>query len=174
LATNIPGTIEFMDGISLADHDPDDILIGRNGLARLVNGKGQVTFNVSELPSVKYNVKAAFYPRWGLKDEESKLSGVDENLEHKHSISLTGSGELAESDNQRNEGQACVMENITIGSEWDPDFWKNRFGQWNEFPVTTKNSDIISNYYFESLDMTIIVNSFKNEITTWRMGGDGL
>lgn len=163
-----------MAGISLADQAPDDILIGKNGRARLVNGKGQVTFNVSDLPSGKYNVKAAFYPRWGFKDEESKLSGVDENLEYKHSISLTGSGEPAESANQRNEGQAWVMENITMGSEWDPGFWKNRFGQWNEFPVTTRNPDITSNYYFESLDMTIIVNSFKNEITTWRMGRDGL
>jgi len=174
LATNIPGTIELMAGISLAGQAPDDTWIGKNERVRLVNGAGQVTFDVSDLPSGQYDVEATFYPRWGFQDEKSRLSGVNENLEHKHPISLTGSGESAELATQRNEGQRWVMENIIIGSEWDPEFWKGRFGQWEEFPVTTRNPHIISNYYFESLDMTIIINTLKDEVVVWKMGRDGL
>lgn len=174
LATNIPGTIEIMAGISLSNQDPDDVWIGKNQRVRLENGAGQVTFDVSDLPSGQYEVEATFYPRWGFQDEVSKLSGVDENIEYTHPISLKGSGEPAEVAEQRSEDQKWVMENVIVGSEWEPEFWKSRFGQWEEFPVTTMNPDIISNYYFESLDMTIIVNTLKDEVVTWRTGQDGL
>ncbi len=174
LATNIPGTIEIMAGISLSNQAPDDVWIGNNQRVRLANGTGQVTFDVSDLPSGQYEVEATFYPRWGFQDEVSKLSGVDENIEYKHPISLKGSGEPAEVTAQRNEDQKWVMENIIVGSEWEPEFWKSRFGQWEEIPVTTRNPTIISNYYFESLDMTIIVNTLKDEVVTWKMGQDGL
>lgn len=174
LATNIPGTIEIMAGISLSNQAPDDVWIGKNQRVRLANGTGKVTFDVSDLPSGQYEVEAAFYPRWGFQDEVSKLSGVDENIEYKHPVSLKGSGEPAEVVAQRNEDQKWVMENIIVGSEWEPEFWKSRFGQWKEFPVTTRNPDVISNYYFEFLDMTIIVNTLKDEVVTWRMGKDGL
>lgn len=174
LATNIPGTIELMAGISLSNQAPDDVWIGKNQRVRLANGTGQVTFDVSDLPSGEYQVEATFYHRWGFQDEVSKLSGVDKNIEYKHPIYLKGSGESAEVAAQRNEDQKWVMENIIVGSEWAPEFWENRFGQWEEFPVTTMNPGIISNYYFESLDMTIIVNTLKSEVVTWRMGKDGL
>lgn len=174
LSTNIPGTIELMAGISLAGQAPDDTWIGKNERVRLVNGNGQVTFDVSDLPSGQYEVEATFYPHWGFQDEESRLSGVDQRLEHRHPIKLTGSGEPAELTAQRNENQRWVRENIIMGSEWDPELWKGRFGEWEKFPVTTRNPDIISNYYFESLDMTIIVNTLKDEIVVWRMGRDGL
>jgi hypothetical protein len=174
LATNIPGTIEIMAGISLSNQDPDDVWIGKNKRVRLENGTGQVTFDVSDLPSGQYEVEATFYPRWGFQDEASKLSGIDENIEYTYPITLKGSGEPAEVAAQRNEDQKWVMENIIVGSEWEREFWMSRFGQWEEFPVTTRNPDIISNYYFESLDMTIIVNTLKDEVVTWRMGQDGL
>ncbi len=174
LVTNIPGTIEIMAGISLSNQAPDDVWIGKNKRVRLENGIGQVTFDVSDLPSGQYEVEATFYPRWGFKDEVSKLTGVDENLEYTYPISLKGSGEAAEVMAQRNEDKRWIMENIIVGSEWEPGFWKSRFGQWEKFPVTTRNPDIISNYYFKSLDMTIIVNTLKDEVVSWRMGQDGL
>lgn len=174
LRTNIPGTIELMASVSLADQAPDDTWIGKNERVRLVNGTGQATFDVSDLPTGQYEVEASFYPRWGFQDEKSRSSGVNESLEHSHPISLKGSGESSELVAQRNEDQQWVIENVIMGSEWDPSFWINRFGEWEEFPVTTRNPDIISNYYFESLDMTLIVNTLKDEVVVWRIGRDGL
>ncbi|MBE0506642.1 MAG: hypothetical protein IBX50_07970 [Marinospirillum sp.] len=174
LTTSIPGTIELMASISLADQAPDDTWIGKNERVRLVNGIGQATFDVSDLPTGQYEVAANFYPRWGFQDEESRSSGVSESLEHSHPISLKGSGESSELVAQRNEDQQWVIENVIMGSEWDPSFWRDRFGEWEEFPVTTRNPDIISNYYFESLEMTLIVNTLKDEVVVWRMGRDGL
>lgn len=174
LSTNIPGTIELMAGISLSGQEPDDTWIGKNERVRLVDGTGQAIFDVSDLPAGEYNVEATFYPQWGFQDDESRSSGVDEQLENKHPISLAGSGESAERAGKRNEGQKWVMENVAMGTEWEPSFWRNRFGEWEEFPVTTRNPDIISNYYFETLDMTLVINTLKNEIVVWRMGRDGL
>ena len=172
--TNIPGTIEIMAGISLSGQEPDDTWIGKNERVRLVDGSGQTTLDVKGLPAGEYDVEAAFYPRWGFQDEESRSSGVDEQLEDKHPISITGSGEPAELVAQRNKNQKWVMENVVMGAEWEPDFWRRRFGEWDEFPVKTRNPAVISNYYFKSLDMTLIVNTLKNEIVVWRMGRDGL
>jgi len=174
IATNIPGTVEIMAGIGLSDQAPDDVLIGKNERVRLVDGVGQVVFDVNDLPAGQYDVEVNFYPRWGFQDEASKLSGIDKKVHSKHTIDLEGSGESAESTAKRNQDQKWVMENIIVGSDWKPEFWRGRFGQWREFPVKTRNPEIISNYYFESLDMTIIVNILKNEVVTWRMGKDGL
>ena len=174
LTTNIPGTIDLMASISLADQAPDDTWIGKNERVRLVNGTGQATFDVSDLPTGQYEVETSFYPRWGFQDEESRSSGANESLEHSHPISLKGSGESSELATQRNEDQQWVIENVIMGSEWDSSFWRDRFGEWEEFPVTSRNPDIISNYYFESLDMTLIVNTLKDEVVVWRMGRHGL
>ena len=172
--TNIPGVIELMAGISLADQAPDDVFIGKTERITVRDGSGQTTFDVSDLPQGEYEAEASFYPNWGFQDEQSKATGITEPIESKYPLTLDGSGESAESVSERNEGQRWVMENVTMGMTWNPTEWKQRFGDWEEFATTSRNPDVITNYYFESIDMTIVVNTVKNEIVTWRTGRDGL
>jgi len=172
--TNIPGVIELMASISLADQAPDDVFIGKTERITVRDGSGQTTFDVSDLPQGEYEAEASFYPNWGFQDEQSKATGITEPIESKYPLTLDGSGESAESVSERNEGQRWVMENVTMGMTWNPTEWKQRFGDWKEFATTSRNPDVITNYYFESIDMTIVVNTVKNEIVTWRTGRDGL
>ncbi len=174
VGTNIPGVIELMAGIRLADQAPDDVFIGKTERITIRDGSGQTTFEVSDLPQGEYEARASFYPNWGFQDEQSKATGITEPIESKHLLSLDGSGESAESVSERNEGQRWVMENVTMGMTWNPTEWKQRFGDWREFAATSRNPDVITNYYFESIDMTIVVNTVKDEIVTWRTGRDGL
>lgn len=68
------------------------------------------------------------------------------------------------------EGRLWVMENFVVGQEWNPNDWIKRFGAWSEIPVTDMNPAIIKKYYFESIDMTITVNTLKGEAVTWTSG----
>ena len=172
--TNIPGVIELMAGVSLAHQAPDDVFIGTSERISVRNGLAQTILDVSDLPSGEYEVEAAFYPRWGFQDERSRATGISIKIESKHLLFLDGSGESVESVSRRNDGQKWVMENVSMGMDWDSSYWINKFDVWEEFPVTTMNPDIIKNYYFESIDMTLVINTLKNEIVTWRIGHDGL
>ena len=66
--------------------------------------------------------------------------------------------------------QKWVMENIISGYTWNPMFWRNKFGQWKEVELAHGNPEILKMYYFESIDMTLMVNVLKNEIVIWRIG----
>lgn len=172
--TNIPGVIELMAGVSLTDQAPDDIFVGKTERITIRDGDGQATFDVSDLPQGEYEVEATFYPRWGFQDERSRATGITEEIESKQSLTLDGSGESVAAVSERNEGQRWVMVNVSMGMAWNPTEWRDRFGAWEEFAATTRNPNIITNYYFDSIDMTLVINIFKDEIVTWKMGRDGL
>ena len=174
VSTNIPGVIELMAGISLADQAPNDIFVGKTERITVREGSAHTTFDASDLPQGEYDVEATFYPRWGFQDERSRATGITENIESRQSLALDGSGESVQSVSERNEGQRWVIENVSMGMAWNPAEWRERFGAWEEFAATTRNPNIITNYYFDSIDMTLVVNTLKDEIVTWKMGRDGL
>lgn len=173
-STNIPGIIEVMGSVSLAGQAADDVYIGESKKFILSQGAGQVVLDVSALPSGKYEAEISFYPRWGFKDEKSKASGIGSNIEVSKRIEIVGSGESAESASAREEGQRWVMLNVVVGTPWSTGELISRFGSWEEFPTKTRNPKIIKNYYFKSIDMTIVVNVLKDEVVTWKMGKKGL
>lgn len=173
ISSNIPGNIEIMAGVSLMGQAPTDTYIGKSERVKVSNGSSEVVIDVSDLPSGKYEAEANFYPRWGLQDEKSKLTGINHEISASQKIEIGGSGESSESVAKRNEGQKWVMENIIVGTSWNPSEWKERFGSREELPVTSMNPKIIKNYYFSSIDMTVIVNTLKVKVVTWRMGKDG-
>lgn len=72
------------------------------------------------------------------------------------------------------EGRAWVRENFVMWQEWKPEEWRERFGEWEEIPVTDRNPEVVKNYYFPSIDMTIAVNVRKNEAIRWDYGKGGL
>lgn len=173
ISSNIPGNIEIMAGVSLMGQAPKDIYIGKSERVKVSNGSSEVVIDVSDLPSGEYEAEANFYPMWGLQDEKSKLTGINHEISASQKIKISGSGESAELVAKRNEGQKWVMKNIIVGTHWNPSQWKERFGSREELPVTSMNPNIIKNYYFSSIDMTVIVNTLKVKVVTWRMGKDG-
>lgn len=174
VSTNIPGTIELMTSINLANQAQDDIYVGKSKKIVISEGSAKVKFDVSDLPSGQYFAEANFYPSWGFKDENSQATGVNKELSALKSIEIEGSGKSAQSVSQKNKNQKWVMENVVMGTSWNANDWKERFGTWTELPVKSRNPKIIKNFYFQSLDMTIVVNTFKKEVITWRVGKDGL
>lgn len=172
--TNIPGTIELMASINLANQALNDTYIGKSRRVQVSKGRAKIRFDVSDLPSGQYDAEVNFNPRWGFKDSESKATGISSELAASQAITIGGSGESAQSASDRNNNQKWVMENVVIGTHWNANEWKDSFGSWTEFPVTSMNPKVIKNYYFPALDMTIIVNVLKREVVTWRMGKDGL
>jgi hypothetical protein len=168
--TDIPGTIEVMAGISLAGQAPNDVWIGVNDRARLTDGVGAATFDVSELPQGLYEAEVSYYPKWGPQDDVARASGANNEIDAFVAFRLTGSGESAQAAKFREEGQRWVMLNVEVGERWNPGFWEGKFGSMKELTVDRYNPDIIKAYYFESIDMTLIVNVLKGQIDTWRIG----
>jgi hypothetical protein len=173
ISTNIPGNIEIMAGVSLMGQAPKDTYIGKSERVKVSNGNSEVIIDVSDLPTGEYEAEANFYPRWGLQDERSKLTGINHEISASQKIKIGGSGESSKLVAKRNEGQKWVMENIIVGTPWNASEWKERFGSQEELPVTSMNPNIIKNYYFSTIDMTVIVNILKVKVVTWRMGKDG-
>lgn len=174
LSTNIPGDIEVMASVRLAGQAPDDIAVGTSQRVPVLGGRGEAVIQLTELPQGDYEVGATFYPRWGFGESE-KISSIDESITSETQVlAITGSGEPSEVYLEREEGQAWVMNNVFPGTPWEPETFRARFGEWEEFPATTRNPDIIKNYYFPSLDMTVVVNELKGEIATWGMQREGL
>lgn len=173
-ASNIPGTIEVFGGVNLASQGPDDIVIGTNEKFFITDGIGQITIDVSNLPTGNYNADIVFYPRWGFTDDVSKSTGIDHEIAVTEQISFKGSGESAESVIVKEEGQKWVMFNVDGSSSLDLDEWSNRLGPWEIFPATTMNPNIIKNYYFKAIDLTIVGNVETGEVVTWKLGDDGL
>jgi len=172
--TNIPGTIEVMGSVSLVGQSDDDVYIGDSKKFSITKGAGKVVFDTSDLPSGKYEAEVSFYPLWGFKDDTSKATGIDSNLEASKAIDIEGSGETSDSASAREEGQKWVMLNVIVGTSWSKGDWISRFGAWEEIPTKTRNPRIIKNYYFESIDMTIVANVLKDEVATWTIGKKGL
>jgi hypothetical protein len=174
--TNIPGVIEIAVSIDLANQEPTDIYIGTGTKLTLQNGSAQTILGVNELPKGNYEVEASFYPKWGFKDALSKQTGISANIESVFPLVLDGSGESVDSAKKRNDGQVWVMSNVNSGQKWDPSDWVNKYGSWQEIPLanSSRNPEIIKNYYFSSIDMTIVVNVLKQEVVTFRLGREGL
>ena len=174
ITTNIPGSIEVMADLSLAGQAPSDVWIGTNKRVSVCDGEGTVILDGSELPTGEYAVEVALYPWWGLKDDVSRSCGINQDLGYSidatATVTLTGSGESVEDVRRRNEGRRWVMSNFRMGQKWDPAFWRAKFGEFKQLEVDRYNPAIIKAYYFESIDMTLIVNVLKGEIDTWRDG----
>ena len=174
VGSNIPGKIEVMASIDLANQAPNDIYIGKSEKMMMATQNASKIIDVSDLPSGDYIAEVTLYPIWGFKDSKSKSAGIKSEISATQSIAIRGSGESSDLVKDKNEGQQWVMLNIEMGTAWDPNWWKNRFGDWVQIPTAKRNPEIIKNYYFESLDMTIVVNTLKEQIATYRIGKVGL
>ncbi|MEX2527723.1 MAG: hypothetical protein WEA09_08815 [Gemmatimonadota bacterium] len=170
MTTNIPGVIEVMAGLSLQGQAPDDVWIGKSERVRLTAGTGEVMLSTEDLPTGRYDAEVSFYPRWGPQDERSRESGITHELRATAPLDLVGSGEAASDAQFKLDSQRWVMENVGMGDPWVPNDWTQRFGAYEELMVDRGNPDILKAYYFPRLDMTLIVNILRDEISIWREG----
>ena len=174
IRSNIPGVIEVSASIDLVNQKPDDIYIGKSKKVLVSDQNAVEIIDVSDLPGGDYNAVVTLYPLWGFKDSKSKSLGIGKELSASQLITISGTGKSSESAAKRQEGRQWVMLNVEAGTPWIPAAWESRFGAWDEIPTTTRNPEVIKNYYFKSLDMTIIVNVLKQEIVAYRLERGGL
>ena len=170
IRSNIPGTIEVMLGLGLADQDPDDVFIGTSKRITIKNGRATATISKPGLPSGKYEVEVSFYPRWGPQDSIAKAAGANSEIHALQTVAIEGTGEPPEAAQQRENDQRWIMENVYGGTRWDRSYWVGRFGEHRQLTITRLNPRIIKAYYFKSLDMTIFVNELKGEVSHWKTG----
>jgi hypothetical protein len=180
IESNIPSTVFLAVSLSLKGLRPDDTFIGTSfEKVKLTNGKASTVIDAtkgvspsgSQLPRGEYYVEVAFYPRWKENKSIAKTHAIHEAIEGKALITLSGSGEGAAHAQARAEGQKWVMLNVHMGQRWDPAMWREKFGAWEQVELRGRgNPNIIKMYYFRSIDVTLMVNTLKKEIVTWRKG----
>ncbi|AFY69036.1 hypothetical protein Pse7367_0735 [Thalassoporum mexicanum PCC 7367] len=173
--TNIPGTIETVIRIDLANQKSGDLYIGTNIRKLTVqNGTAQAIYDASALPKADYKVKVSFLPGIDSNKTLANEIGINESIKDESQLFLGGSRMSVESFAKRLEGQQWISSNVYSGYPWNPSEWLDRFGSWQEFPISRGNPDILKNFYFESIDMTVSVNVLKNEVVTFRDGKNGI
>lgn len=181
-------TTDFPDGsvlsVSISKHGlgDDDIFVGtdfikvpvKNGSASvLIDAEKRARPSIAAITKGKYELDVTFYPRW----KENKLIadnlGIKEPVEIVKIIQLVGNGqgeEAFQEQKQTLEGRNWVMGEVFQGMKWDESFWVKKFGQPERYSSSVGNNKVLQMYYFEKIDMTIMVNTLKKEIVTWRNG----
>lgn len=180
IQTNIPDAVTLSLSLGLSGQRPNDIFIGTEYIkVPIANGRGSAmidgTMGVfpreSQLPAGNYNVEASFYPYWPENAAIASKLGITKPIVGKALVELHASGTSVDVAIMKADGRKWVMQNVTSGMEWDPHFWKSKFGAYQELKYNGRgNPRILKMYYFTTIDMTLMVNSLKKEIETYRMG----
>lgn len=180
IETNIRESVTLAISLGLVGQKPQDTAIGTSFIKLpIVNGNGRVSIdgkqNVTplgvQLPSGNYDVEVGFHPLWSENKAVASRLGITDSIEGKSVVKLEASGATVASVKKKTESQQWIMTNFKQNMPWDPREWKARFGSWKEIKYRGKgNPKIRKMYYFESIDMTLMVNALKREIMTYRMG----
>jgi len=117
-------------------------------------------------------VEATFYPRWGAKNGNSIASQIGKNIEGVNQIRLTGDGQRAADRMEKDKMQLWIMENVNPATAYSESTMRAKLGASEPVAVTKMNPNIIKGHYFPKADMTIYVNTLKNEYVTFRKGRD--
>lgn len=169
--TNLPTPVDIMALIDLADQQPDETFIGYSEKVRLNGPDTTIVIDTKKseraLPTGDYIAEVRFYPLWGAKNGNPEAANAPE-IASTHEISLKGSGESVAAVKLRNARRNWVMENIYMNVPWNEADIVRRLGPYEKSRSTLSN--LHDAYYFTEIDMTMIVNRLKNEITIWRTG----
>lgn len=181
--TNIKDEIELAANLALHGQSGKDTFIGTNFVKISVHdGKGKITLDGNNepqpkgtlLPKGKYDVEVTFYPEWTTNQEIAHKLGIKNSIEKTQTVSLLASGQPISSlkeDLDVKHGQLWLMKNFTSGMRWVPSFWNKKFGKIQQVEYKGElNSKIIKMYYIKSIDCTLMVNDYKKEIDTYRVG----
>ena len=169
VTTNIPLPVEVMAGVSAKGQAPTDTFIGVSKRVMLTSPEQTIEIDgTSEnLPSGEYTAAVTFYPRWGAENGTEQAKAITQEIIGAVDVTLSGSGESKGQVDQRNIAQRWVMENVSIGTDWNESQFVQRMGQFEKSASTLNLHDA---FFFPDTDMTIIVSRVKNTVATWRMG----
>ena len=170
--TNIPLPVEVMASVNLENQKPDDLYIGYSYRITLQDTNQTFVLNTQSknLPNGNYSADISFYPRWGANNGNPKARNIKNTIKKSFKLLLQNGNQTVASVKQKNEKQLWVIENVIIGTLWNKKIFVEKLGNYQELTVANKNQTIINAYYFHDADITIFVNSNKNNIVTWRMG----
>lgn len=171
IRTNIPGTIKVSVSLTIVGQRDDEVFIGTSMDANVVNGSGSAVLDISTLPSGNYTLGAAFYPFWGFSDEMSRATRIKDDIHTtaRKPIVLNKGNQSAIDQKIKLQGQLWVMEHVNSDLTWSEEFWKLKFGDFEEVAVDSQLS-VMKGYYFKRIDMTIFVNS-NTRRTMWYSRG---
>lgn len=172
--TNLPLPVQVMAGVSLQGQKPEETWIGFNQKITLKTDTQTfvLDFPKKPLPTGIYDVEATFYPRWGAKNGNSIASQIGKNIEGVNQISLTGDGQRTADRMEKDKMQLWIMENVNPATAYNESTMRAKLGASEPVAVTKMNPNIIKGHYFPKADMTIYVNTLKNEYVTFRKGRD--
>ena len=172
--TNIPLPVEVMASIALKDQRPDETYIGNSERVRLTSSEQTFVIDSSQknplqpkLPAGDYMAEVTFYPRWGAENGNPKAKAVKEDISDSTEIRLAGSGESVSDAQARNESRNWVFENVIMGTPWDEQVFVQQLGKYEKI---TADRNLHEGFYFPKVDMTMIVNTYKKEVSIWRIG----
>ena len=167
--TDIPLPVEMMASVTLKGLAPGDLYVGAQRRVR-VDRTGQTIAldgTNEKLPTGEYEVEVSFYPLWGAKKGNPKASQIPAPIVGTASVRLRGTGESADAASAKKKAQLWVMENLWTGVKWNEQEVAQKLGAAEQIGKATRFRRI---YYYPRSDITLIVNPYKGEITTWRIG----
>lgn len=180
ITTNIPDSTILAVNLALRGQKPTDTFFGTSFVrVPIMGGKAKVSIDGSKnsqpegvpLPKGSYDVEVAFYPMWDENEQAAKQAGISKEIIKKVKVKLSGSGTSVASAKKKDDGQRWVMTNVFQGMAWKPSFWRKKYGSWKKIPYTgSMNPKFLHMYYFKSIDMTLMVNTARKTIATWRLG----
>jgi hypothetical protein len=102
-----------------------------------------------------------------------KSHGLAESIIATEIIDLNGNGKTKKDLEpliKKEEGRTWVVDEVYMGMPWEPEVWLEKFGSPERYNLKSGNPKALQMFYFESIDMSLIVNILKNEIAAWREG----
>ena len=163
----------------LSDNDPFigtdfvKITVNNNKASVFIDAEKNARPSVSAIMKGTYDLEVSFHPRWKENKTIADGLGVADTITVVKVIQLNGNGKGDEEfakHKQELEGRAWVMGEVFQGMKWNEKFWQNKFGKPGVYNSTAGNPHVLKMYYFKKIDMTIMVNTLKQEIVTWRDG----
>lgn len=168
----------------LTEDDPfvgtetQDVPVNGGAASLLIDAQQNAAPSIEFFTQGKYDVVATFSELTdGNERFAQQLKTQGEDIEVTKSINMRGNGKtqkafqaLLAQERKKRDGRQWVMSNVHGGYPWDPDFWNKKFGTWENFDPPTGNPQILRMMYFPSIDVTLLVNIYKNEIATWSLG----
>tara|TARA_R110002074_G_scaffold364682_1_gene538196 strand:- start:423 stop:1250 length:828 start_codon:yes stop_codon:yes gene_type:complete len=180
IKTNIPLPVEVMASVSIKGQNPQDIYIGTSKTIKLSAPEQTVILDGKDenLPAGEYYVEVAFYPEWGADDGPTEAKRINSEIIGQADVSLTGSGESKAQTDAKNDAKydasEWAMENAGIGAPWNEDQFVAKLGPFkksaSELNLTAAPGFLFDAYYFEYVDMTIIVSRATKKVVIWRDG----
>jgi hypothetical protein len=185
VGSNVPGIVEVIVALELVGLKGEDAGIGLQQNLKLATGvTGVVHFDGQKdqnpmLPDQKalsdgsYVAEVTLYPNWGLIDGPAKGSRLDRELTSKtKAVVMRCGGTSAASVKKRVADRGWVMRTVYTGLPWKRAVWTRRLGEYRQEPYRegSWNSRTTAAYYFPSVDMTLLVNTQKQEVLTFHEG----